>query len=94
MQTENYLNRNPASTNTLGYDSGVFEINNNGNTIIKNNDQSAVISLRSTQDVYFYYFNAIALDIIAPNIVLTKTVTDVSNVDIGNTDVALGTELL
>lgn len=93
LQTENYLNRNPASTNTLGYDSGVFEINNNGNTIIKNNDQSAVISLRSTQDVYFYYFNAIALDIIAPNIVLTKTVTDVNNVDIGNTDVALGTEL-
>ena len=93
LQTENFLNRNPASTNTLGYDSGVFEINNNGNTIINNSASTATISLRSTQDAYFYYFNAIALDIIAPNIVLTKTVTDINNIDIGNTNVSLGTEL-
>ena len=94
-KTENYLNRTPNSSNTLGYDAGILEINNNGNAIIKNNDLSATINLRSTQDVYFYYFNAIALDIIAPNIVLTKQVFSDATLtnNIGNANVTLGQEL-
>lgn len=85
--------RNPNSSNTLGYDAGILEINNNGNAIIKNDDTSATIGLRSSQDVYFYYFNAIALDIIEPKIVLTKQVFDKNNNDIGNKNVTLGEEL-
>ncbi|MBB1193663.1 hypothetical protein DNC80_08275, partial [Flavobacterium sp. SOK18b] len=94
-KTEDFLNRTPNSSNTLGYDAGILEINNNGNAIIKNNDISATINLRSSQDIYFYYFNAIALDIIAPNIVLTKQVFSDATLtnDIGNQNVTLGQEL-
>lgn len=94
-KTEDFINRNPASTNTLGYDAGILEINNNGNAIIKNNDISAVIGLRSNQDVYFYYFNAISLEIIEPKIVLTKQVFSDATLtnNIGNANVTLGQEL-
>ncbi|MCV9932354.1 T9SS type B sorting domain-containing protein [Flavobacterium sp. LS1R47] len=91
-------NREPNSSNTLGFDAGVFEVNNPitptdpGGSVIKNGDTEAVISLGSTQDVYFYYFNAFAIEIIAPRIVLLKKVIgtdengkdyDASNKDIG-----------
>ncbi|MFH6970007.1 T9SS type B sorting domain-containing protein [Flavobacterium petrolei] len=94
-KTENFINRNPASTNTLGYDAGILEINNNGNAVIKNNDISAVIGLRSNQDAYFYYFNAISLEIIEPKIVLTKQVFSDATLtnNIGNANVTLGQEL-
>ena len=78
-KTENFLNRNPASENTLGYDAGILDIINNSNKVIKNGDTKATIGLRSSQDVYFYYFNAIALDIIEPKIILTKSVLDKYN---------------
>lgn len=91
-------NRTPNSANTLGFDAGVYEIDNPptkefpGGSIIKNGDTSATISLGSNQDVYFYYFNAFAVEIIAPRIVLLKKVIgtdengkdyDASNKDIG-----------
>ncbi|MCV9929657.1 T9SS type B sorting domain-containing protein [Flavobacterium sp. LS1R49] len=93
LTNENFLDRNPASKNTLGYDAGIISINNVNNTIINNGATSAVIRLGSTQDVYFYYFNAIAVDIIEPKIVLTKEVLDAAGKDIGNTPVVLGQEL-
>ncbi|MDN3675436.1 T9SS type B sorting domain-containing protein [Flavobacterium branchiarum] len=91
-------NRTPNSSNTLGFDAGVFEVNNPATTahpggyVIKNGDTSAKISLGSTGDVYFYYFNAFAIEIIAPRIVLVKKVIgtdengkdyDASNKNIG-----------
>ncbi|MFH7016147.1 T9SS type B sorting domain-containing protein [Flavobacterium sp. FlaQc-47] len=98
-KTENFLNRNPASENTLGYDAGILNINNPGTLlkpggiVIDNNATSANIRLGSTQDVYFYYFNAFAVDIIEPHIVLTKIVKNSAGVDIGNQDVTLGQQL-
>ncbi len=98
-KTENFLNRNPASTNTLGYDAGILNIDNPGTLlrpggiVINNNETSANIKLGSTQDVYFYYFNAFAVDIIEPNIVLTKIVKNSAGVEIGNQNVTLGQQL-
>ncbi|MBF7092848.1 T9SS type B sorting domain-containing protein [Flavobacterium sp. ALJ2] len=96
-------NRKPNSANTLGFDAGVFEENNPptkefpGGSIIKNGDTSAVISLGSTQDVYFYYFNAFAVEIIAPRIVLVKKVIGKDNngndYDAGNKDIGIDKEL-
>ncbi|WP_281227242.1 T9SS type B sorting domain-containing protein [Flavobacterium aquiphilum] len=88
--TENFQNRTPASTNTLGYDAGILNIDNPNNGIIANDATSAKITLGSTQDVYFYYFNAFAVDIIEPKIVLTKVVKNDKNQDIGNQNVTLG----
>jgi gliding motility-associated-like protein len=96
-------NRTPNSANTLGFDAGVYEVNNPpttefpGGSIIKNGDTSAVISLGSTQDVYFYYFNAFAVEIIAPRIVLVKKVfgkdENGKDYDAGNKDIGIDKEL-
>ena len=69
-------NRNPASENTLGFDAGIITNFNTANSVLANNATSATIRLGSTQDVFFYFFNAFAVDIIEPQIVLTKTVED------------------
>lgn len=91
------------SSNTLGFDAGVFEVKNDpttqfpGGSVIKNGDTSAIISLGSDQDLYFYYFNAFAVEIIAPRIVLLKKVIakDVNgkDYDAGGKDIGIDTEL-
>lgn len=96
-------NRTPNSANTLGFDAGVYEIDNPpttefpGGSIIKNGDTSAIISLGSNQDVYFYYFNAFAVEIIAPRIVLVKKVfgkdENGKDYDAGNKDIGIDKEL-
>ncbi|SMP37173.1 hypothetical protein SAMN06265346_12738, partial [Flavobacterium hercynium] len=92
-KTDNFLNRRPASSNTLGYDAGILNVENPQNKVIPNNATSTTITLGSSQDVYFYYFNAIAVDIIEPNIVLTKLVKDAAGNDIGGQAVKLGQSL-
>jgi gliding motility-associated-like protein len=96
-------NRKPNSANTLGFDAGVYEVDNPattlypGGSIIKNGDTSAVISLGSNQDVYFYYFNAFAVEIIAPRIVLVKKVfgkdENGKDYDAGNKDIGIDKDL-
>ena len=91
--SELFTNKNPNSSNTLGFDSGIINIPNPGNTLIPNNATSANISLGSNLDIYYYYFSAFAIEIIAPNIVLTKIVEDDLGNDIGGQLVGLGSSL-
>lgn len=86
-------NRNPNSTNTLGFDTGVMVVPNPGNTVIANDATNATVRLESNQDVYFEYFFAFAVEIIEPHIVLTKIVEDTAGNDIGGQTVNLGDEL-
>lgn len=86
-------NRNPNSTNTLGFDTGVMVVPNPGNTVIANDATNATVRLESNQDVYFEYFFAFAVEIIEPHIVLTKIVEDTDGTDIGGQTVNLGDEL-
>ncbi|NRD23691.1 T9SS type B sorting domain-containing protein [Winogradskyella litoriviva] len=88
-----FTNRNPNSPNTLGFDAGIIKIPNPGNSLIANNATSADISLGSNLDIYYYYFSAFAIEIIAPNIVLTKIVEDEFGNDIGDQLVSLGSPL-
>ncbi|MEA9413626.1 T9SS type B sorting domain-containing protein [Flavobacterium sp. PL02] len=91
------------SSNTLGFDAGVFEVKNDpttqfpGGSVIKNGDTSAIISLGSDQDLYFYYFNAFAVEIIAPRIVLLKKVFAKDDngkyYDAGGKDISIDKEL-
>ncbi|ULC58063.1 T9SS type B sorting domain-containing protein [Flaviramulus sp. BrNp1-15] len=90
---ELFTTRNPGGSNTLGFDAGIIPIPNPGNTLIANGATSATISLGSTLDIYYYYFSAFAIEIIAPNIVLTKIVEDEFGNDIGGQLVDLGDEL-
>ena len=91
--SELFTARNPNSSNTLGFDAGIINIPNPGNTLIANNATSADISLGSNLDIYYYYFSAFAIEIIAPNIVLTKIVEDDMGNDIGGQLVGLGQPL-
>ncbi|WP_308993625.1 T9SS type B sorting domain-containing protein [Mariniflexile litorale] len=88
-----FTDRNPASSNTLGFDAGIINIPNANNSLIANGDTSAVIRLGTNTDIYYFYFSAFAIEIIAPNIVLTKIVEDIQGNDIGGQVVDLGDEL-
>ncbi len=81
--------RSPNSSNTLGFDSGIINLPNPGNSLIANNATSATISLGSNLDIYYFYFSAFAIEIIAPNIVLTKIVEDDAGNNIGGQTVGL-----
>nr|WP_321226349.1 T9SS type B sorting domain-containing protein [uncultured Psychroserpens sp.] len=85
--------RVPNSTNTLGFDTGVMAIPNPGNAVIANDATSGTIRLETSGDTYFPYFFAFAVDIIEPNIVLTKIVEDDAGNDIGGQTVGLGSSL-
>ncbi|MFL1013414.1 T9SS type B sorting domain-containing protein [Flavisericum labens] len=85
--------RVPNSQNTLGYDTGFLEILNSEPEYIKNNDTSADFRLqvaRGQADPIFAFFSAFAVDIIAPDIELTKIVLDENGNDIDGDDVVLG----
>ncbi|MBV1888037.1 MAG: chromophore lyase, partial [Urechidicola sp.] len=86
-------NRVPNSTNTLGFDTGVIAIPNPGNSVIANDATSGTIRLETSGDTYFPYFFAFAVEIIEPNIVLTKIVEDDAGNDIGGQTVTLGSSL-
>ncbi len=86
---ELFTQRNPTSSNTLGFDAGIINIPNPGNSLIANGATSASISLGSNLDIYYYYFSAFAIEIIAPNIVLTKIVEDDLGNDIGGQSIGL-----
>ncbi|MDO7171137.1 T9SS type B sorting domain-containing protein [Mariniflexile sp. AS56] len=90
---ELFTTRTPDGSNTLGFDAGIINIPNAGNTLIANGATSATVSLGSNLDIYYYYFSAFAIEIIAPNIVLTKIVEDVLGNNIGGQIVDLGDEL-
>ena len=79
----------PNSSNTLGFDSGILNLPNPGNSLIANNATSATIRLGSNLDIYYFYFSAFAIEIIAPNIVLTKIVEDDAGNNIGGQTVGL-----
>ncbi|MEH6538010.1 MAG: T9SS type B sorting domain-containing protein [Psychroserpens sp.] len=86
-------NRVPNSSNTLGFDTGVMAIPNPGNSVIANDATSGIIRLETSGDTYFPYFFAFAVEIIEPNIVLTKIVEDDAGNDIGGQTVSLGSSL-
>lgn len=86
-------NRVPNSTNTLGFDTGVIAIPNPGNSVIANDATSGTIRLETSGDTYFPYFFAFAVEIIEPNIVLTKIVEDDAGNNIGGQTVGLGSSL-
>ena len=85
--------RVPNSTNTLGFDTGVMAIPNPSNSVIANDATSATVTLETSGDTYFQYFFAFAVEIIEPDIVLTKIVEDDAGNDIGGQVVGLNQPL-
>ncbi|RYJ42072.1 T9SS type B sorting domain-containing protein [Flavobacterium beibuense] len=84
---QSFTNRVPNSSNTLGYDADIININQG---LIANSSTGATLRITSTQDTYYLFFNSLAVDIIEPEIQLIKTVEDLAGNDIGGADVNLG----
>ncbi|MBQ4820053.1 T9SS type B sorting domain-containing protein [Aquimarina sp. MMG016] len=86
--------RNPASTNTMGFDADIFDLNNDGNLLIGNDQSSATFRLSTDQDRYSVFFNAFSVTIIEPELRIIKRVFDTDGTtEITNQNVELGDEL-
>ena len=63
-----FLNRTPASQNTLGFDADKFPIPNPGNSVIGNNQTSATIRMGTNQETYGLFLLGLVVDVWYPNI--------------------------
>ena len=97
-------NRNPNSTNNLGFDIDYLEIPNPSNSVIPNGATQGTYRLFTDTkggDGYAAFLSTFAVDIIEPKITLTKEVFDYSKVtpanpnpiNMGGKDVTLGAVL-
>ncbi|MEM7485308.1 MAG: T9SS type B sorting domain-containing protein [Bacteroidota bacterium] len=89
----NVTSRNITATNTLGYDSDIFEISNPANSVIANEETDATLRLRTQGDGFGAFLVTFGIEIIEPNIVLEKKVEDIGGNDITGQGVNLGQSL-
>ena len=83
-------NRNPASLNTLGFDTDIFLLSNPANSVIPNGETAATFRFSTNGDQFYPFFNSFNVEIIEPNIVLEKRVEDIAGNDITGAGVNLG----
>jgi len=85
--------RDPSSTNTLGFDADLFEIRNPNNSVIANDQTDLEVRFVTDQDSYWTFLNALAVEVIQPDIELVKTIDDGAGTDIAGSTVGLGADL-
>lgn len=66
LDDDYFSNRNPNSLNTLGYDAGIFTIDNKNNSIIQNNTSKVSMRLKSSGDRYAMFFSAFNVEVTSP----------------------------
>ena len=93
VDNANFINRNPASINTLGYDAGLFNLNNPLNTIITNNQTSATFRLTSNQEVYGLYLLGFSVEVWAPDLAPIELEVESDNPATAGSELELSFEL-
>ena len=87
-------NRNPNIRNLLGFDTGIFNLANNGNSILDNDTTTATIKPYSTGDAYYPFMFGFNVEVIAPQIVMEKRVFNDKGDDItGNNNIKVGSSI-
>lgn len=64
IENEHFLNREPQSKNTLGYDSSLITIPNPDNSVIGNNSKEASIRIKTSGDRFYLFFSAFNVECI------------------------------
>jgi len=85
--------RNPNSSNTLGWDSHLNNINNPANSVIPNNETGVTLRASSSQDKYDVFLTTFDVEIIEPQIPLLKQVEDTAGNNVNNQALVLGQEI-
>ncbi len=90
----NVATRDPASSNTLGFDLDIFQIANQGNTVLGNNETDVTFRTSTDRDQFATFLNTFAIEVIRPDIRIIKRVEDRDGNPIDQGDgVRLGDEL-
>ncbi|ATA81325.1 hypothetical protein CGC53_02645 [Capnocytophaga leadbetteri] len=87
-------NRKPKSKNLLGFDAGIFKLENANNRILENDTTEATFYPTSTGDYYVPFMFAFNVEVIEPAVLMSKRVFNVANQDVtGKNNIALGETL-
>ena len=94
LNGSDYLDRNPNSLNTLGWDNHLEAIPNPSNSIIPNNETGVTLRATTVGDKYDMFFASFDVEIIEPDILITLEVEDISGNPISNQSVVLNQEII
>ena len=88
------LNRIPNSKNLLGFDIGIFNLENANNRILDNNTTEATLNFSTGGEWYYPYMFAFSIEVTEPIILMSKRVFNAANQDVtGKNTIALGETL-
>ncbi|MHA7059213.1 T9SS type B sorting domain-containing protein [Aquimarina sp. M1] len=91
---QHITDRNPDSENTMGFDADLFDLNNDNNLLIGNNQTDATFRLFTEGDRYSVFFNAFSVTIIEPELRIIKRIYDTDGTtEITGGNVELGDQL-
>lgn len=62
LHDNHFTQRKPASLNTLGFDTSLFEIENNNNALIDNQTQKVTLKLNTNGDNYHFFWTAFIVE--------------------------------